>query len=68
MVDKPFQIFILNELVKKNLQSLTILSSMSLLLVKGTLSPLIAHFRVPSHRSRLLEVQLISNSGEELVD
>ena len=57
-----------DKLVKKNLQSSTILNSMSFLLMIGTYSPLVALLRVPSQRVGLLKVCLISNLGKELVD
>ena len=68
LVNKFFQISVPDELIKKKLQSSAILSFVPLLFVKGTLPPLIAPFGVPSHLVGLLEVRLVSNSGEELVD
>ena len=58
-----------NELIEKSLKRSTILGSMSLLLVKGTLPLLVAPFGISSpHEGRLLVVWLVSNLGEELVN
>ncbi|GFY81020.1 hypothetical protein Acr_01g0008290 [Actinidia rufa] len=68
LVNELFQVSIPDELIKESLQSLAILGFVPLLLVIGTLPPLIAPFGVSSHGGRLLEVWLISNSDKELVD